>query len=83
MSDEQLIPEILRKLQTTGEEAIGRLEESKDKRAVVAEWCRTGTRILSEYLDRRESMKLLLNTMSETQSAKQPQENHGFSERLI
>jgi len=33
ISIEQMIPEMLRKLQTTGESALGRLEESKDKRA--------------------------------------------------
>jgi len=50
LSTDQMIPEMLRKLQTTGEKALGKLEESKDKRAEVVEWCSTGMDILGEYL---------------------------------
>ena len=48
ISIEQMIPEMLRKLQTAGASALGKLEESKDKRAEVVEWCGTGMEILGE-----------------------------------
>jgi len=41
---------MLKRLQTTGEDALGKLEESNDKRAEVVEWCGTGIEILCEYL---------------------------------
>jgi len=42
---------MLRRLKTTGEDALKRLKKSKDKRAKVVAWCGTGIKILSEYLN--------------------------------
>lgn len=55
---------MIRKLQSAGEEAIGRLEKSKEKRAEVVAWCGTGLGILSEYLNQNEKAKLLTQALT-------------------
>ena len=50
---------MIKRLQTSGENALGKLEESKDNRAEVVAWCGTGMEILSESLYKHEKIKLL------------------------
>ena len=76
---------MLRKLQTTGASALGKLEESKDKRAEVVEWCGTGIEILSKYLNPNEKAKLFSQLTKATLKSEQPQEKlwcQSFGERL-
>ena len=82
LSHEEMIPEMLRRLQTTGEEALGKLDQCKDKREEVVAWCGTGMEILSEYLNRHESFKLLSQAIKATQTATQQTEKEDFGHRL-
>jgi len=75
LATELMIPEILRKLQTTGEEVLGKLEESKDKRAEVVAWCGQGMEILGEYINQNEKATLFTQVLTSNLMSKQPQEN--------
>ena len=81
ISIERMIPEILRILQTTGERALGRLVESEEKRSLLVEWCGTGMEILTEQLNRSESLQLLSRVMKVAQRKEQLQ-TQSFGERL-
>ena len=80
-----MIPEKLKRLQTTGEDALDKLGRCRDKRAKVVAWCGTGIETLSKYLFKHERAKLLSNIMTDTMQTNQPQSNQecrDFGERF-
>jgi len=68
---EKLIPDALQRLQTTGNDAMSLLEETKDvngdklNRGRVNDWVALGVNILTEHMDLNEKIKVLAAAISE------------------
>jgi len=66
-----MIPDTLQRLQTTGQDAMKLMEESKDgdvskvNRGRVNDWCALAVNISIEYLDMPEKIRVLTAAMSE------------------
>ena len=71
---ENIIPDSLKRLQHTGEDAVKRLEESKDgdvdkvNWGRVTDWCALGVNILIEPLEKHEKIKLLAAAINEAKN---------------
>jgi len=71
---ESIIPDALQRLQTTGNDAIKLVEESKDGNGDklnwgrVTDWVALGVNILIEPLDRHEKIKVLFAAFSEAKT---------------
>jgi len=89
---ENIIPDALQRLSTTGNDAMKLVEESKDRngdklnRGRVIDWVALGVNILTEHLDPHETIKILAAAISEAKNILQaPQEvvkEESFRERL-
>jgi len=72
---ENIIPDKLQRLQTTGQDAVNLLEESKDGGAdrmnwdQVTGWCALGVNILMDHLDVHERIKVLAAAMNEAKKS--------------
>jgi len=81
METEKIIPEAVKKLQKTGEEAVRQFEESKEAgadqvvRGQVVDWISEGVQILTEHLEDHEKVKVLSKVIDEVKlSGQAPQE---------
>jgi len=87
---EEIIPEALKRLNTTGEDTYRSFEECKEgdnkrvMRRQVVEWIRLAVSILTEQLDRHEKIIALSKVMeelkNEANAPQEMQENENFVE---